>query len=137
MSDKPTFLPGTLALFSATNEKVMSITLDIPAQTITLTGYRIEMGSAANALTEKVLYLDIPRIFNVDKVIDSNIGHTYIPLFLDNAAVTLQQSLDIPISMAHHLPSQFSMRILNGSFLPVSNLVHISLFFKVDYGHSN
>lgn len=134
--DRPTFLPGTLSLFSATNEKVMSITLDIPAQTITLTGYRIEMGSAANALTEKILYLDIPRIFNVNKVIDSNIGHTYLPLPLDNAAVTLQQSLDIPVSMAHHLPDKFTMRILNGSFTPVANLVHIALFFKVDYGHS-
>ena len=134
--DKPTYLPGTLTLFATANSQIMNITLDIPAQTITVTGYRIEMSSAANALSEKVLFLDIPRIYNVNKVIDNNLGHTYIPFFLDNAAVTLQQSLEIPISMTHHLPSSFTLRILNSSFVPVSNLVSVAIMFKVDYGHS-
>lgn len=137
MTDRITKLPGTLVLFSDASTKLLSITLDIPPQTITLTGYRVEMASAANALTEKVLFIDLPKIFNVNKVIDTNLGHTYLPILLDNSAVTLQQSLEIPISMAHHLPENFLLRILNSSYIPVSNLVHISLYFKVDYGHSS
>ncbi len=135
--DKPTFLPGTLTLIADANVKEMNIALDIPHQVITLTGYRVEMSSAANALSEKIIYLDIPKIYNVNKVLDNNFGHVYLPILLDNAAVTLQQSLDVPISMTNHLPERFTIRILNSSFQPVSNLVHAVFSFKISYGHSN
>ena len=134
MVDKATPLPGTLFLTTDSNVKEMNIALDIPAQTIYLRGYRIEMGSAANALTEKILYLDIPNIYNGNKMLDNNLNMTYLPIMLDNAAVTHTYSMDIPISMSHHLPEKFTMRVLNGSFVPVDNLVSASFQFYLELG---
>ena len=137
MVDRPTALPGTLMLHTLTNEAEMNIALDIPVQTIYLRGFRIELGSAANALTEKVLYLDIPGIFNINKMLDDNRGLVYLPIFLDNAAVTHTYGMDIPISMIRHLPERFTIRILNGSFQPVANLVSASFQFSTEFGHSS
>lgn len=136
MSDAPTYLPGTLTLFTDSNVKQMRISLDIPPQTIRLIGYRIEMASQADAEANPVLYLDLPRIFNYSKMLDGNPGYTYLPVFLDHAKVTLQTSTNVPISMAHHLPDTFIMRILDSTFAPVSDLVNASFQFELFYGHS-
>ncbi len=135
--DKPTKLPGTLFLTTTTNEAEMNIAYDIPAQTIYLRGYRVEFDTAAHALTEGVVYLEIPNIYSISKMIDNNVGHVYLPIMLDNAAVTNWHGMDIPISMAHHLPERFTIRILSGSFVPVSNLVRASFQFFISEGHLN
>ena len=114
----------------------MRISLDIPPQTIRLIGYRIEMASQADAEANPVLYLDLPRIFNYSKMLDGNPGYTYLPVFLDHAKVTLQTSTNVPISMAHHLPDTFIMRILDSTFTPVSDLINASFQFELFYGHS-
>jgi hypothetical protein len=132
--DKTTRLPGTLTIITDANVKDINLALEIPAQTIYLRGYRIEMASAANALTEKVLYLDIPRIFNINKMLDGNVGQVYLPIFLDNAAVTHTFGMDIPVSMAHHLSEKFTLRILDSSFQPVSNLVSAGFMFYLSEG---
>lgn len=126
--DKPIPLPGTLFLHITTNSEVVDITNDIPTQTLYLRGYRIELSSAANALTEKVLYLGFePSIYNGNKMIDNNVGQVYLPLMLDNAAVTHTYGMDIPIPMGVHLPQKFKLTLYNGSFTPVANLVSASV----------
>lgn len=134
MSDKITKLPGTLTLITDSNVKEMNIALDIPAQVIYLRGYRIQMTDAATALAAKVLYLDIPNIYNMNKMLDNNVGQVYLPIMLDNATVSVWHGMDIPIAMSHHLPERFTMRILDSSFQPVSGLVHASFQFYLEAG---
>ena len=135
--DKPTKLPGCLTIITDTNIKEINLAVEIPAQVIYLRAYRIEMDSAANALTEKILYLEIPNIYNSNKMIDSNVGQTYLPIFLDNATVTLTYGRDIPIAMTNHIPARFTIRVLNSSFVPVSNLVSAAFEFSLSYGSSS
>lgn len=136
MVDRPTYNQGSLFLNFTTPTASLSITLDIPPQTIKLIGYRIEMATIGDSLAEKVLYLDIPRIYNINKVIDNNMGHTYLPIMLDNAVVTFVTGIAVPISMQHHLPETFVVRLLNSSYTPVADLVSASFMFEVSYGHS-
>jgi len=137
MSDKPQYSPGTLLINITTNEQVCNISLDIPAQVIKLIGYRVELTATSDSLSEKVLYLDIPRIMNINRVIDTSPGYTYFPILLDNSKVTMVQGMMQPLTMTHHLPEKFTVRLLNGSFQPVSNLVAASFMFELSYGHSN
>lgn len=134
MSDRITKLPGTLTLITDSNIKEMNIALDIPAQTIYLRGYRVEMDSAATALATKILYLEIPNIYNINKMIDNNVGYVFLPIMLDNAAVTNIHGMDIPVSMAHHLPERFTIRILDSTFTPVANLVSAAFQFYLESG---
>ena len=133
-SDKsPSPLPGVLTSVTSSNDTELSITYNIPIQTIYLRGYRIEMSSAANALSEKVLYLELP-IYQSSKMIDNNPGVTLLPILLDNTAVSHTFGMDLPITMSHDLYPVFRMRILNSSFVPVSNLVHASFQFSLTKG---
>jgi len=129
----PTPLPGTLTLVTDTNVKELSISYTIPIQTMYLRGYRLQLLSAANAEAEKILYIELP-IFNTSKMIDANPGVTLLPIMLDNAAVTNYHGLDIPISLGSELPPRFTMRVLNGSFTPVANLVSCGLQFSLSQG---
>lgn len=124
-------LIGLLTLHTTTNDEIKNITYNVPSdQTIYLRGYRIELGSAANALAEKVLYLELP-IYNVSKMLDANQGFTYLPILLDNAAVTHTYGMDLPISLGRDLQPEFRMRILNGTFTPVANLVSATFQFSL------
>lgn len=134
MVDRPTKLAGSLMIATDANSKEINISLDIPVQTIYLRGYRAEMTDAATALSTKILYVDIPNVFNSNKLIDSNPSHTYLPIFLDNAAVSLQTGLEIAIPLSHHIPKTFKMRVLDSNFAPVSGLVHLALRFELELG---
>jgi hypothetical protein len=135
--DKPTKSAGFLALITDTNVKEARIRTSIPAQTMYLRSYRIEMASSADALNEKVLYLDIPNIFNGHRMLDNNQSGTYLPIFLDNAIVTHVYGKLIPITMTNDLPERFTFRILNSSYSPVSNLIHAAFEFSNDFGSSS
>ena len=134
MSDRPTPLPGTLMIDSVANDEVKNISLDMPIQVLRLKSYRVEMSSAANALSTRIIYVDLPFL-NGNKVLDTNPGHTFFPLLLDNAAVTLRTGLNVPISMNTHLPQTFEVRYLNPSFGLVANLVSVSMIFESELGH--
>lgn len=126
-------LIGLLTLDTTSNDSVQNITYDIPPQTIYLRSYRVELTTSADALAERVLYLDLP-IYNVSKMLDTNQGHTYLPIILDNAKVTVHYGLDLPISMGTELKPEFRMRILNSSFVPVSNFVSATFQFSMTQG---
>jgi hypothetical protein len=121
-----------------TNVKECVISLDIPAQTMYLRGYRIEMTDAATSLTKKILYLDIPNIYNGNRMLDTNPSFVYLPVFLDNATVTRTFGMDVPVSMSHHLPERFTVRLLEKSgavFTPTTGLVSAAFQFYLEKGH--
>ena len=132
--DRPKQISGVLTLDTLTNTKLCNIALSIPQQSIYLTGYRIEMSSAANALAARLVYIDLP-ILSGNQLLDANVGQVYIPIMLDNAIVTLQTGMSIPIYMSGVLPEKFDMRVLNTSFAPIANLVSCTLQFELTAGH--
>jgi len=137
--DLPRNSPGILTLTSNTNSEVKNIALDIPAQTLILRSYRVQMDSATNALAKRVIYVDLP-IVSRNQVLDNNVGHVYLPLSLENAEVTLQSSLELPIYMTDHLSERFTMNLwevnwATGVFSPLANLVHVTLNFELSIGH--
>lgn len=129
---------GLLTLHTTSNDTIMNITYDIPIQVLRLRAYRIQIDSAANALSKKLLYLELP-IYNVSKLIDGNQGYTLLPILLDNAAVTLRDGLDKPINMGSQLHPSFRMRILEDSgtsgFTPAENLESATFQFEMEQGH--
>ena len=137
MTDRSTFNPGTLMLEFNSAVQMMNIALDIPKQVIYLRALRIEIDSAENALGIKVVYLDIPNVFNGNKVIDTNVGQIYFPIFLDNAQVTTRVAMQEPISLTHHIPESFTARLLGPDFLPLGDeLIQANFLFSTDFGHS-
>ena len=53
--------PGILTLHVTTNTEVVDVSLEIPRQTLLLQNVRVEMASAANALSEKIIYISLPK----------------------------------------------------------------------------
>ena len=131
--DKPSLGAGILTLDITSNEQTMNISFEIPIQTLIIKNVRVHMTNAANALSERVIYFNIPVIMS-SKIIDGNLAHNYIPIFLDNAIVTNHTSLDIPIYMGQVLPAVFDVQILNSSFIPLANLERFSIQMTTEYG---
>ena len=125
--------PGSLMIDLTSNDSVKNITLDMPIQVLRLKGYRVEMSSAATALAARVIYVDLPFL-NGNKVLDTNPNFVLFPLFLQNATVTLEMGLDIPILMSQHLAQTFEVRVLNTSFALLADMVSVSLFFESEIG---
>jgi len=131
------YSPGLLTLSSTTASSTLDIELGIPAQVLRFKGYRVEYNTSANALVDKIIYVELPFISR-NQVIDNNVGRIYLPIPLDNAVVTLENSLDIPILMTEALPERFQMNVYqgpSGSYALVTNMVHISLSFELFSGH--
>lgn len=133
MTDRPSKGGGILTLDISSNVQTLNISLEVPIQTLTIKNIRVEMDLAATALSEQILYLDIP-VISSSKILDNNVAFNYIPILLDNAAVTLQTSLDLPVYMNQVLPQSFDVRVLNKSFEPVSNLVRFTIQFQTEFG---
>lgn len=137
MASSDNYSPGILTLTSTTASSVLNTELNIPSQVLRLRGYRIQYDSAANALADKVIYVELPFISR-NQIIDNNVGHIYLPIQLDNAIVTLRDGLDLPILMTESLPERFTMNIRqgpSGAFALVTNMVHVSLTFGLEKGH--
>lgn len=132
------FSPGVLTLTATTASSNLNIELNIPAQVLHLKGYRVEYDSTANALADRVIYIELPFISR-NQIIDNNVGKVYLPIMLDNALVTLRDGLDLQVLMpGEALHERFEMRVLQGpggSFAPVTNMQHITLQFGLEKGH--
>ena len=125
--------PGTLVIYITTNDEFVTIPLEVPIQTLRLTGYRVKMDDALSSLATKIVYIDIPFL-NGNKVLDTNPGFVYFPLFLGENDITLQVGLDIPILMSRDLPVSFQLRVLDSSFTPVANFNSLALYFETELG---
>ena len=129
---------GILTLTSSSPSVQLNTELNIPIQTIRLTGYRVEYNLASNALADQILYIELPFLSR-NQIIDNNIGYVYLPIQLDNAIVTIQSGMSRPILLTSAIPERFTMNVRKG---PGSNfalvgaqMVHICLTFQLEYGH--
>lgn len=136
MSDRPSSTPGILTLDTTTNVKDFNIALSIPQQTIVLKGYRVQMSSAATALSTRLLYIDLP-FFSGNQMLDANLSRVYLPIALDNAIVTNQYGIDLPVYLDGFIPEKFQMRVLDSSFAVSADMVSVTLQFALSYGHLN
>jgi len=137
MTDKAQRNPGVLTLITDTNTKEMNLLVSIPAQTMYLRSYRVEMTSAGAAKAARILYLDIPNIYNGHRVIDNNVGRVFLPIFLDDASVTHVYGKQIPISMTNSLPERFTIRVLDSTFALAADLESAAFEFSLEYGTSS
>jgi hypothetical protein len=141
MSDGTTGIqrsPGILTLDTTTNTTKFNISLDIPKQVLILQSVRVEYDTAAHALAAGVIYVEFPWL-SANQLIDGNPNHVYLPIFLDNAVVTLQQTLQLPVYMTHHIPQVFTMNVRDGPgagfALAAGGFTRITLSFQLSYGH--
>lgn len=121
--------PGILTIDSTTPQKIVEQNNRIPIQTIRLVGYRIEMNSAANALAQQMIYLDVPFLSSA-QLTDGTAFFNY-PFYLDNAIVTLQDK-NVNVYLKEPIKEKFKMSLRNsdGTLVDGANLVHFSAQFE-------
>ena len=135
--DYPRQIPGTLTLHTTTPDKTnFNISLDIPQQVVMLQSIRVEFDSAASALAARLLYIDLPWL-SANQLLDQNSGYVYLPIFVDNAVVTLRTNMQIPVVLNHHIPSSFTMVVRGSDLAPVDPAVcvSVSLQWELQSGH--
>lgn len=118
---------GLLTIHATSNNANINLHTVVPKQTIHLKNVRIEMTSASVALSEKMVYVDLPFLSG-DQLIDHRDNLFNLPLPLDNAIVTHFQT-DIPLHLMKEIPERFQMIVRNEAGNLISNLVSITLQF--------
>lgn len=119
---------SVLTLDTTSNLTTFTINNKIPLQTIILESVRVEYDTAPHALSAGVIYVDLPFLSSY-QMNDGTPGF-YLPIFLDNAVVTLQQ-VRVPIYMARKLDEKFTMAIRTATgALVAGGFARISLQFS-------
>jgi hypothetical protein len=126
---------GVLTLFSSSNSSVLNLHNQVPRQVLKLKNVRIEFNSAATSLAQKIAFIDLEFLSN-QQLIDPLIGRFYLPILLDNNAVTIYQP-DLDIYMSRHIHNTVNLNVRNSDGTLVTNLVHVALQFQFDYGHTS
>jgi hypothetical protein len=117
---------GTTTIDTTTN-----ISYRIPKdQVIRLRGYRVQMTSQANALAKRILYIDVPWISSAQVI--NNSGVSGIPIELDNAVVTIRDSLNKPVYLTRPIEQNFKIRVLNDTGSPEVEVANITLQFETE-----
>lgn len=103
----------------------------IPAQTIRLKGYKVQMDSAPNALAQGEVYLQVPWLGS-SNLIDGRSFAYQLPLVLDNAVVTIQSGLDVPLQLISDIESVFRASLHNrdGSAVDPAKVLKVTLYFS-------
>ena len=135
MTDVPSNIPGVFSLFLTTfPTETVNISVKIPRQVITLVGVRAQFASAADALTARLLYVDIGGLFTYQSLVDNNPSYTLLPIKLDNAIVTMSDGLDLPVYLSKMVPERFNVTVYNAAFGTPANLTNLYLEFKTSHG---
>lgn len=121
--------PSVLTIHSTANEVTVTTGTRIKKQSIMLQNVRLQFDSDVNALAKRVVYLDLP-FFNSGNLVDENVGRAYIPLFVGSTAVTIQNTLQLPIQLESDVPITFKARLLGSNFVPVADLVSFTVQFS-------
>lgn len=120
--------PGTMSIYTTTATTSVDMSYIIPKQVLLLQSVYIQLTGAASALAERICYIELPFL-NSQTLIDNNLQRTCIPVFLENNAVTIQQTLQLPIYTNNTIPKVYTIRFLNSSFQPISNFVAGGVIF--------
>lgn len=114
-------------------DEIVDFNYGIPTQSFfELRKVRVEYDSAANALTDAVISVDLPFLSGtqlVDNLTEQ--GRLVIPL--DNAVVTLYKT-EIPLELAKDIPQSYRVRVYDAAGALVTNMVRLTLQFS--YGVS-
>lgn len=88
---------------------VIDIHRRIPKQTILLKAVRVEMTSAANALAQQIVYIDLPFL-NSYSLVDGISYMSRLPILLDNAAVTVRD-MNVHLDLDSAIEPRFKMSV--------------------------
>lgn len=123
--------PGVLTLDTTENSTRFSINNRIPAQTIVLRQVRVQFDTQGNALTQGIVYVDLPFLSSTQLTDGTNFFN--LPVLLDNAVVTLKD-LEIPVYLTEAIEEDFTMDVRNadGSLVNNTQLARITLQFTYD-----
>ncbi len=125
--------PGLFTIVVNENSQVVNVHNQIPRQVMMLKRVRVEMDSAADALTAGVIYVSLPFLAS-NQLVDGNVGYFTLPLVLDNAAVT-SYSCDLPLYMSGHVHDQFEVQVYDSTFALLANMVSVTLQMSFNYSH--
>ena len=103
----------------------------IQPQTIIWRGYRVQMDTQADALSQQLIYVDFPWL-NSYCLTDGISYMSRLPIMLDNAVVTLKTEMTMPLRTSNTIQSQFNYNVYNRNGTPVnsSQVVSITLYFS-------
>jgi hypothetical protein len=127
--------PGLFTFDTVATSGVYNSGNDIPIQTLNLESIRVEFNASTDALTAKLIYIEFPWV-STNHVIDGNPTRNYIPILLDNAAVTKSVGLSQPIYMSAHIPPSFQYRIYDSTFAAPTNFVRLTMIFTTTLSSS-
>ncbi len=88
---------------------VIDIHARIPKQTVILKTVRVEMTTTAEALAERIVYIDLPFL-NSYCLKDGVSYMSRLPVALDNNVVTLKD-VNVPLSLDSSIESKFRMSV--------------------------
>lgn len=104
--------------------------------TLIMRGYRVEMDSAADALTQNVVYFQLPFLGS-STLIDGIPTSKRLQLQLDNNAVTNKQEMTTPLTVIQPIPQSFQCACYNrdGSLVDTNKVLYVSVTFS--YGSTS
>lgn len=120
---------GTVA--NTVNGATLYIGKVIPHQTIIWRGYRVECDTAAHALAQRNVYVNIPWL-GATNLTDGLPYQNALVVPLDNAIVTLKTEMTSPLALSIDIPQQFSWYCTNrdGSAVDATKVLSVQLFFS-------
>lgn len=111
----------------------INISKIIEPQTIIWRGYRVQMDTQADALSQQLVYVDFPWL-NSYCLTDGITYMTRLPIMLDNAVVTIKTEMTMPLRISQTINSQFNYAIYNRDGTPVNTSKVISVTLYMSYG---
>lgn len=114
-------------------DEIVDINYSIPAQSFfELRLVRVEYDTAANALTDAVISIDLPFLSGT-QLVDNLTEQGQLVVPLDNAIVTLYRT-ELPLELAKDIDQSFRVRVYDNAGAAVTNMARLTLQFS--YGVS-
>lgn len=132
MSDA-TLAPGLLTLICTGATTNINVHNQIPMQLMKLINVRVQMSSAANAVTAQIAYIDLPFLSS-QQLIDGISDRFMLPIPLSETRVT-QYTCDIPIYMSKRVHNNITMNVYDATGAALANVDSVILQFSYQYGH--
>lgn len=114
-----------------TNGATIFLGISVLPQTLIMRGYHVEMASAAAALAQKVVYLQLPFLGS-NTLIDGIPTAKRLQLPLDNNNVTNKIEMTTPLTLITPIQPSFQCACYNrdGSLVNPANVLYVSVYFS-------
>lgn len=122
---------GLLTIHLTSSQQSVELPYNIPDQKFFKLKYiRVEYDTAANALADKLIFVDLPFL-SKSQLIDNVSKQGRLPILLENNAVTYED-LDIDIQLSKNIEYKFNANVYKSDNTPVTNMTSITLLFSYD-----